>query len=294
VVNGVCVVADADVGFVESLFRVGKPSTVFRDVGWLQPLSPSPTGVPVGREVELRAIAACLADVFKGGVGRNVFVYGKPGTGKTFCVRYVLDRVRAFVEAKGLDVLVVYVNAGKTRSPYFTLLEIVRAVGVDVPSSGWQFSRLKEEFERVRADRPIIVAVDEFESLIFKQREPLVYYLNRQPKVSLILISNKFEDISGLPERAKSTLQPLMIEFDGYSPEVAKKILVERIERAFQLGAVEEKHIDWLAEAASKVVDIRICFNILLTAGLLAECEGKTKLEREHFLNATKTIQHMI
>ena len=290
---GVCV-AGVDVGFVESLFRVGKPSTVFRDVGWLQPLSPSPSGVPVGREAELRAIAACLADVFEGGVGRNVFVYGKPGTGKTFCVRYVLDRVRAFVEAKGLDVLVVYVNVGKTRGPYFTLLEIVRAVGVDAPSSGWQFSRLKEEFERVRADKPIIVAVDEFESLIFKQREPLVYYLNRQPKVTLILISNKFEDIAGLPSRAKSSLQALPVKFDGYSLEVAKKILMERVERAFQSGAVEEKHIDWLAEVLSEVGDVRVCFNILLTAGLLAECEGKTKLEQEHFLNATKTIQHTI
>jgi len=286
--------AYADVGFVDSLFRVGKLSMVFGDVGWLQPLSPSPSGVPVGREAELRAIATCLADVFKSGVGRNVFVYGKSGTGKTFCVRYVLDRVRAFVELKGLDVLVVYVNAGKTRSPYFSLLEIVRAVGFDAPSSGWQFSRLKEEFERVRADKPIIVAMDEFESLIFKQREPLIYYLNRQPKVTLILISNKFEDIAGLPERAKSTLQALPVKFDGYSVEVAKKILMERIEKAFQLGAVEEKHVDWLAEVASKVGDIRVCFNILLTAGLLAECEGKTKLEREHFVSATKTIQHTI
>lgn len=286
--------ADVDVGFVESLLCVGKSGMVFRDVGWLQPLSPSPSGVPVGREAELRAIASCLSGVFEGGVGRNVFVYGKSGTGKTFCVRYVLDRVRAFVEAKGLSVLVVYVNAGKTRSPYFTLLEIVRAVGVDAPSSGWQFSRLKEEFERVRADKPIIIAIDEFESLIFKQREPLVYYLNRQPKVTLVLISNKFEDIAGLPERARSTLQALPVKFDGYSVEVAEKILMERIEKAFQPDAVEEKHIDWLAEVASKVGDIRVCFNILFTAGLLAECEEKTKLEREHFLNATKTIQHMI
>jgi len=118
--------------------------------------------------------------------------------------------------------------------------------------------------------------------------------LNRQPKVTLVLIGNKFEDIAGLPSRAKSSLQALPIKFDGYSVEVAKKILMERIERAFQLGVVEEKHIDWLAEAVSKVGDIRVCFNILLTAGLLAECEGKTKLEQEHFLNATKTIQHTI
>ena len=42
---------------VESLFRVGEPSRVFRDVGWLQPLSPSPSGVPVGRKMELRGFS---------------------------------------------------------------------------------------------------------------------------------------------------------------------------------------------------------------------------------------------
>ena len=282
-----------DEGFVDSLFRVGEGG-IFRDPGWLQPLSPSPSGVPVGREDELRALGACLAGVFECGVGRNVFVYGKPGTGKTFCVRYLLGRVRAFVESRGLDVLVVYVNAGRTRGPYYTLLEVVRGLGVGVPASGWQFSRLKQEFERVRRGRAIVVAIDEMESLIFKQREPLIYYLNRQPKVTLILISNKFEDVASLPARAKSTLQALPIRFGGYEPEVAKKILKERIEKAFKPDAVAEKFVDWLSEFPSKFGDIRVCFNILLTAGLLAEHEGKTRIERDHFIQATKTIQHTI
>lgn len=64
--------------------------------------------------------------------------------------------------------------------------------------------------------------------------------------------------------------------------------------RTFRIGAVEEKHIDWLATAASKVGEIRICFNILRTAGLWAECEGKAKLEREHFIKAAKTMRHTI
>ena len=62
----------------------------------------------------------------------------------------------------------------------------------------------------------------------------------------------------------------------------------------FSVGVVEEKYLDGLVEAASKVGDIRICFDVLRTAGLLAECEGKAKLEREHLINATKTIRHTI
>jgi len=81
-------------GFVESLFVSSGESKVFLDVGWLQPLSPPPSGVPVGREDEVRVLAVCLADVFEKGVGRNVFVFGKSGTGKTLCVQYVLQKLR--------------------------------------------------------------------------------------------------------------------------------------------------------------------------------------------------------
>ena len=94
--------------------------------------------------------------------------------------------------------------------------------------------------------------------------------------------------------KGKSTLQALTVRFDGYEPEVAKKILKERTEKAFKPDVVPEEFLDWLSEFPSKFGDIRVCFNILLTAGLLAEHEGKTRIERDHFIQATKTIQQTI
>jgi len=277
---------------VEALFEASGGSKIFVDAGWLQPLSPPPSGVPVGREDDVRVLAVCLADVFEKGVGRNVFVFGEPGTGKTFCVQFVLQKLREHAASRGLDVLVVFVNVGKTRSPYFTLLEIARAIGVNAPSSGWQFTRLKEEFERVRNGRPIVIALDEVESLVLKEREPLIYYLNRQPNVTLVLISNKFEDITMLPDRAKSTLQPLPVKFSAYTKEKAKQILVERVAKAFQPNVVPEWLIERLGVVAEKRGDLRICFNVLLTAGLLAEKTGKSQIEEEHIIDAAKLINH--
>lgn len=49
------------------------------------------------------------------------------------------------------------------------------------------------------------------------------------------MISNKLEDIAGLPRRAKSSLQALPIKFKGYGVEVAKKILTERVEKVFSM-----------------------------------------------------------
>jgi len=55
---------------------------------------------------------------------RNIFIFGKPGTGKTLCVRYALDQLKSYAAEMRLDLGVVYVNAGRTRSPYYTMLEI--------------------------------------------------------------------------------------------------------------------------------------------------------------------------
>ncbi len=72
-------------------------------------------------------------------------------------------------------------------------------MGVDAPPSGWQFSILKYEFELVKDKKPTIIAVDEVDTLLYKEREPLIYYLNRQPYISLILISNQFSDLTNFP-----------------------------------------------------------------------------------------------
>jgi len=139
--------------------------------------------------------------------------------------------------------------------------------------------------------RPVIIAVDEMEALIFKQREPLIYYLNRQPNTTLILISNKFSDVSALPPRAKSTLQPMVAEFNPYTPEQAEEILAERVEKAFQPGTVSTKILRKVAEAASKAGDIRVGFSILLTAGYLAERDGRGKIKLEDLETAAKAAE---
>jgi len=277
------------VGSMRKIFS--RQSRIFKDLGWLQPSSEPPSGTPVAREVLLRYLASVLSEVFRSRSCRNIFIFGKPGTGKTLCVRYVLDQVKSYGAEQGLDLGVVYVNAGRTRSPYYTMLEIVRALGVDVPDVGWQFSRLKQAFEKIITLKPVIIAVDEMEALIFKQREPLIYYLSRQPNTTLILISNRFSDLSALPARAKSTLQPMMAQFKSYTQGEAEEILAERVERAFQPNTVPRKILRKVSEAASKAGDIRVGFSIILTAGYLAERDGRGKIGLDDLETAAKAAE---
>lgn len=263
-----------------------KPHRILKDASWLQPLSPPPSGIPLCREVDLRFMASFLSDVFRTGHARNLFIFGKPGTGKTVCVQYLLGEVEKHAKELGFPVLAVYVNAGRARTPYYTMLEIVRGLGLNVPNAGWQMFRLKQAFESLLKDKSVIVAIDEVDSILQKEKEPLIYYLNRQPRTTLILISNRIEDAAQLPERLLSTLQPKLVQLEPYKPEEAKAILIERAKHAFQPNSISEELVDTVAKITSEIGDIRLGFSILLTAANIAEKAGKTSITAQDIKSA--------
>lgn len=266
-----------------------KESRIFKDAGWLQPLSVPPSGKPLCRDEDLKIMAGFLCNLFKIGQARNLFVFGKPGTGKTVCAQYLLSEIRKYAEDNDVSLAPVYVDAGKTRTPYYTMLEIVKSLGLYVPSCGWQMFRLKQAFENARKDQAIVVAIDEVDAIILKEKEPLIYYLNRQPKTTLILLSNKIEDATSLPSRALSTLQPKLLRLEPYTTEEAKTILADRVEKAFQPNTLSDKLLTVVAETTSKAEDIRLGFSILISAGLFAERNGKTRVKAEDIQKAIES-----
>ena len=258
-----------------------RENRIFKDPSCLQPLSDPPGGKPLCRDEDLEYMASFLTDIFKIGQARNLFIFGKPGTGKTACVQYLLKEIRRHADEENIPLVAVYVNAGKTRTPYYTMLEIVKRLGLKVPDRGWQMYRLKQAFEKAREEKPIVIAIDEVDAIIFKEKEPLVYYLNRQPKTTLILLSNKIEDATTLPNRALSTLQPKLVRLEPYTPKEARTIIAERAEKALKPNTLPNKLLNIIAEGASETEDIRLGFSILLSAGLYAEEDEKTRIEAE-------------
>jgi len=270
-----------------SLFKIDH-SSVLRDSRWLQPLSDPPSGKPACRDTEVETIATLMSELFSSGQARNLFIYGKPGTGKTVLVRYLLDEIAKHADETKLPILTVYVNAGKTRTPYYAMSEILKGLGVNIPCAGWQIFRLKRTFEQVTQARSTVIAIDEVDSIIFKEKEPLVYYLNRQPKTTLILISNRIEDAVNLPVRALSTLQPVLISLEPYALEQALTIIRERAEQALKPNTITEKLLNTIAKVACDKGDIRRGFHILLSAATLAEKARKQRIEASDIQKATE------
>jgi cell division control protein 6 len=268
-----------------SLFANDKAG-ILLEPKWLQPLSDPPDGKPLCCDGYLRLMARYLADIFTSGQARNLFIYGPPGTGKTACVMYVLNEVAKRAAEVNAKVKTAYVNAGKTRNPYYTMAEIVKQLGIDVPGAGWQMFRLKQAFEGVLAEKSLLIAIDEVDSILFKEKEPLVYYLSRQPRTTLILISNDMDDVVKLQQRALSTLQPVLIGTTPYTSEEIKQILKQRIERAYKPNAITDKMLNMIAKTAAEVGDIRFSFQVLLTAALLAEKNHRETISAEDIASA--------
>jgi len=262
---------------------------VIKDATWLQPLADPPGGRVLCREYYLKLMSDSLSGVFEYGRGRNLFIAGKPGSGKTICAKHILTEIRRRADEAQIQLKTVYVNAGKTRTPYYTLVDIVRSLGYDVPDCGYQVFRLKQTFERALEKSTLVICLDEVDNLLLKQREPLIYYLNRQPKTTLILISNRLRDTTKLPNRALSTLQPKLMILEPYTTEEAKHILKDRITRAFHPRTIIDRLLEEVAKVASEAEDIRLGFTILLTAGYLAEEQKQSEITAENIHAAIKS-----
>jgi cell division control protein 6 len=258
-----------------------RESDILLDPAILDAQSDPPGGVPLCRETYLDIMATNVSQVFRTGRARNIFVWGPPGSGKTASVQYLLRETQQHSSTTGALVATAYVNAGRTRNPYYTLTEILRQLNIAAPDVGWQFFRLKQAFENALKEKSALIAIDEVESILFKEKEPLIYYLNRQPKTTLILISNKLSQATQLPEKCLSTLQPLMISFKPYSGSEAFMILKARAQRAFKQNVISDEALETVAKVTERMEDIRLGIAILLTAAQSAEQHHRTAVNKD-------------
>ena len=100
-----------------------KKSNVLQDPFVLDAQSDPPDGIPLCRETLITIMASNVSNIFTTGRARNMFIWGSPGTGKTASIQYLLKEVQKHSIKTSSPAATAYVNAGRTRNPYYTLLE---------------------------------------------------------------------------------------------------------------------------------------------------------------------------
>ncbi len=235
------------------------------------------------REGEQKTIVSAIIPILQGRNGRNLFITGLPGIGKTLATKKVLEEL----EEETDEIIPIYINCWNKNTTYKILTTITEEIGYKFTQNKKTEELLKIIKERINQNAAVFVfdEIDKAEDLDF-----LYMLLEEIYKNSIILITNYKEWIINLEDRIKSRLTPEHIEFKPYNLEETKKILKERTKTAFYEGVIEEEIINYIAQKTYKAKDIRRGLYLLKEAGNNAEENSRKKILIEDVKKAEEKI----
>ncbi len=250
------------------------------------------------REKEINNIEKALAPSLKGERGRNLFIYGKTGTGKTSCTKYVIDEVKNIPNTKAR---ISYVNCRIYNTRYRVLNKIVSDHLPTYAKRGYGAVDLYEKLTSwIEEDSKILViALDEVD--VVKDLDDLVYTLTRINSdikaggVTIMGVSNKISFKEILDPRSLSTLYETELVFPPYYATELYAIIKDRVQHGFKADIVSEDVLHLIAATSAKEGgDARLSLKILSRAGELAEERASKEVTIKDAEEAVKIAENEI
>ncbi|MGC8669743.1 MAG: Cdc6/Cdc18 family protein [Candidatus Micrarchaeia archaeon] len=261
----------------------------------------SPHYIPkklIFREKEINNIERALAPSLKGERGRNLFIYGKTGTGKTSCARYVIDEVKNIPNTKAT---ISYINCRIYNTRYRVLNKIVNDHLPTYAKRGYGAVDLYEKITSwIEEDSKILIAVlDEIDMV--RDLDDLVYTLTRINSdikaggVTIVGISNKVSFKEDLDPRSLSTLYENELVFSQYYANELYAIVKDRAMEGLKPNVVDDDILHFIAATSAKEGgDARIALKMLTSAGEIAERNNRNKITMEDTEEAKKIAENDI
>jgi cell division control protein 6 len=251
------------------------------------------------RKAQIDKIASILVSALKGETPSNIFLYGKTGTGKTACARYVGKELEKMGETRGVPCYVLYLNCEVVDTQYGVLAHLARHFDKNIPMTGWPAERVYEEFKKAVDEEPkiVVITLDEIDRLV-KKGDGILYNLSRinseltKSKVSIIGISNDLKFVEFLDPRVISSLSEEEVIFPPYDANQLRDILEQRAQIGFKGGSLNDGAIPLCAAlAAQEHGDARRALDILRVSGEMAERLRSNKVKEEHVRMAQEKIE---
>lgn len=250
------------------------------------------------RDKQIDDIIKALTPSLKGERGRNVFVYGKTGTGKTSCVRHVIEEVKVLPVVKAR---ISYVNCRIYNSRYRVLSKIVSDHLPFLAKRGYGLVEIYEKIiSWIEEDGKVLVVVlDEID--IVKDLDDLVYTLTRANSdlrsggITIVGVSNRIDFKEVLDSRTLSTLYEHELVFPPYNSNELAAIIKDRAEKGFKSGVIGQETLNLIAAISAKESgDARLALKVLSRAGELAEENGKNKISDSEVNEAQKDAEEQV
>tara|TARA_Y100000294_G_C8561911_1_gene339402 strand:+ start:1767 stop:2840 length:1074 start_codon:yes stop_codon:yes gene_type:complete len=259
-------------GADESLFK----NELALDYSFLPKLLPH-------RESQQRYIATSIKPLLMEKNGRNLFVYGAPGIGKTAALRFVLNELEEETE----EVIPIYINCWQKNTTFKIIAEICNILGYKLTHN----KRTEELFEIAKNmlnKKAAVFAFDEADKL--EDYDFLYAILEEIYRKSIILITNEKGWFEELDDRVKSRLMSESIEFKPYNLAETRNILKHRTEYAFVPNIWEQDAFEFIVKKTAEAEDMRTGLYLMREAGNMAEDKSSRKITLQHTQDALKKV----
>jgi len=235
------------------------------------------------REIHQRHMATCIKPLFQERSGRNLFIHGLPGVGKTVACRHVLKEL----EEQYDEIEPIYINCWEKNTSYKVMMDICDKLG-------YKFTHNKktDELFKIVKDllnkKSVVFVFDEIDKS--EEHDFLYWILEQIYKKSIFLITNYKEWILNLDERIKSRLTAEMLEFKPYNLQETREIINQRVDYAFKENVLDKDAYDSVVKKTYEMQDLRKGLYLLREAGNLAEDRSLRKITVEQITSAIKKL----
>ena len=257
------------------------------------------------RDLQIKSIAQNMACTLKNSIPSNMFLYGKPGTGKTAVIKHVANKLEDKCNNIGIKPPKwIYLNCTQINSSYRILATLCNQMDPSniLPPTGIPKDVLLEKLCLLLDDQEDItiffIILDEIDYLNDKKsKDSILYTLSRinenlnNAHVNLIGISNILTFKDDLDPRVCSSLCEEELVFPAYNAVELYDILKGRVNDAFLEGIVIDSALRLCAAFAAKENgDARRALTLLRKAAEILERRGLSKLTEDQIYTAQSTI----
>ncbi|MEW6063349.1 MAG: AAA family ATPase [Nanoarchaeota archaeon] len=227
------------------------------------------------RENQQQYIATCIKPLLQNRNGKNLFITGSPGIGKTVATRFILNELNKETD----DVKTIYINCWNADTGFKMANEMCGQLDYKWVHNKHTDDLLKEAAKIINKSAAVIV-LDEIDKL----KEPEVIYtlledINRK---CIFLITNEEDLLSELDLRIRSRLMPEMLKFKPYTYNEVEGILKQRVDYAFVKNIWKEDAFKAIVDKTYEAEDIRTGLYLMKEAGLLAERDSVKSITKKH------------
>jgi cell division control protein 6 len=241
-----------------------------------------------------------------GRMSQRVIVTGEVGTGKTVLCQTFGKNISIEAGKKGIKFRYIHVNCREHRGNLMQVLhQAVMVFQPNYPARGYSAGEILKAFLQVLEEEQVfvILALDEFDSLIEKEGSDAVYELTRiqemqqgkPQRISFVFIQRDLSSLRFLDDSSQSTLQRNIISIERYGKESLIDILNDRVKLSFEISTVPEDVVGLIAELASaETGNARFGIELLWRAGKYADAQDAGRVEPECVRQAVSAIIPMV